>query len=841
MLHLPDIRDANRTGLPEMTPAPWREFLTAPLVPVALAATLGVLAAPILPVPSWVIVLVAVLGYVLTWFTRNVSSRSTILLLSAVALTAVAYTRWPVESTQQSAALFAERANGPIVLRGLLAEEPLRQKRSNSDPLEPVRRGDTDRAIIELEAVQTVEGWQPANGRIRLWVEHQSTLNDPPLLGLRVGDGVQITGRFRQNEGPKNPGERDNRQRDVEQRILGDVAVKQAEGSIVRLDDGGWSIAKLLGTLRFYAIDTLDHTLPATSTGVARALFLGDGSAMERQEWESYIRTGTVHVLAISGQHLVLLAAFLWIVLGSLGVPSTRAAWLVVFVVVTYAMLTGLRPSALRAAVMVFTACGAIVLRRPWHLPNSFALAWLIVLIQQPANVMDLGGRLSFLSVFVLIWGVGRWFVPRTKDPLDKLIDESRPLWLRVVRSILKAIGVMYAVNAVLFVANTPLLITEQNVASPVGLVVGPLLVLLTSVALVAGFLLLLLAWLPVVSHALAFITNICLQACSVSVHAADMIPGGTLWLPALPYWWLICFYGIATVVVLADWNVARLWLFGLSAWVLLAVLFLGWPTNTNDELRVTFLAVGHGTCVVIESPDGRCLLYDTGSLAGPDVVRKVVAPYLWHRGHRRIDEVFISHADADHFNGLGQLARRFPIGQVTLTPSFSTKPTNEVAEILSVLAERRIPHRTAQAGDQFHSGDVSMEVLHPPPVGPPGVENERSLVIVLKHAGHRILLTGDLEKAGTALVTQLPRVQADVIQAPHHGSQSAYTPEFRAWAGGKLVIATRGDLFRNTITELHSGTTTLDTHTAGAITIRSHRTGLLVECFREQSVTVVK
>jgi competence protein ComEC len=537
----------------------------------------------------------------------------------------------------------------------------------------------------------------------------------------------------------------------------------------------------------------------------------------------------------------VLLAAFLWLALGTVGVSSARAAWVVVFVVLAYAMLTGLRPSALRAAVMVFAACGAIVLRRPWHVANSFALAWLIVLIQQPSNVTDLGGRLSFLSVFVLIWGMGRLLVPKPVDPLERLIDESRPAWLRLLRAVGKYVGLLYLVNAVLFLANSPLLIAEQNVAAPVGLLVGPLLVLLTSVALVAGFLLLLLGWLPLVSHLLAFITNLCLQACSVSVHAADAIPGGTLWLPALPWWWVLGFYALAGAVVLLDSSQASRWLYGLAVWILVAVLFIGWPTSTNDELRVTFLAVGHGTCVVIETPDGRCLLYDTGSLAGPEVVRRVVAPYLWYRGHRRIDEVFISHADSDHFNGLGQLARRFPIGQVTLTPSFSTKPTREVAEIMTVLAERRIPHRVAIAGDQFQSGDVSIQVLHPPAEGPVGTENERSLVLLLQHAGHRILLTGDLEKAGTSFVTQLPRVQADVIQAPHHGSQLAYTQEFRGWASGNLVIATRGDLFRNTITSQHSGTTTLDTDSSGAITIRSHRTGLLVECFRDRSLNIVK
>ena len=74
-------------------------------------------------------------------------------------------------------------------------------------------------------------------------------------------------------------------------------------------------------------------------------------------------------------------------------------------------------------------------------------------------------------------------------------------------------------------------------------------------------------------------------------------------------------------------------------------------------------LPVGHGGCTVLETPDGRTLLYDAGALAGPEVTRRQIAPFLWSRGIRRIDEVILSHADLDHFNGLPSLLDRFAIG----------------------------------------------------------------------------------------------------------------------------------------------------------------------------------
>ncbi len=82
--------------------------------------------------------------------------------------------------------------------------------------------------------------------------------------------------------------------------------------------------------------------------------------------------------------------------------------------------------------------------------------------------------------------------------------------------------------------------------------------------------------------------------------------------------------------------------------------------------MRCTFLAVGHGGCTVLEAPDGRTLLYDAGALGGPEGDRPPNLAFLWHRGISRIDEVFLSHADLDHFNGLPALLDRFAVGQVT-------------------------------------------------------------------------------------------------------------------------------------------------------------------------------
>jgi competence protein ComEC len=327
----------------------------------------------------------------------------------------------------------------------------------------------------------------------------------------------------------------------------------------------------------------------------------------------------------------------------------------------------------------------------------------------------------------------------------------------------------------------------------------------------------------------------------------------GHAYSPAPPTWWLAGFYGLVAGAVLLAGRCSRQFFVGVLVWTAFG-LVLSLQSRTSDEARVTFLAVGHGGCVVIETPDGRVLLYDAGTTAGPDAVRRVVAPYLWRRGIGRIDEVFLSHADLDHFNGLPELLRRFPVGRVTVTPTFADKESPGVASALAALESHGVPRRVVRAGDRFTAGSVTFDVLHPPASGPDGNENARSLVLLMRHEGHTILLTGDLEGEGQRLATSAPIAPVDVMLAPHHGAKNANAPKgspeapepgvMAAWARPKLVVSSQRA--GTETAHLHAsygaaGATVWDTPTAGAVTVRSHSSGLVAEAHRTGELRVVR
>ena len=97
-------------------------------------------------------------------------------------------------------------------------------------------------------------------------------------------------------------------------------------------------------------------------SGVAAALLLGEGSGMTGDDWDQYLRTGVIHVLAISGQHLVVLAGFLWLAIGTLGVRRRHATLFVALFLISYALLTGGRPPVMRSAWMIAAYSGGILL-----------------------------------------------------------------------------------------------------------------------------------------------------------------------------------------------------------------------------------------------------------------------------------------------------------------------------------------------------------------------------------------------------------------------------------------------------------------------------------------------
>jgi competence protein ComEC len=221
------------------------------------------------------------------------------------------------------------------------------------------------------------------------------------------------------------------------------------------------------------------------------------------------------------------------------------------------------------------------------------------------------------------------------------------------------------------------------------------------------------------------------------------------------------------------------------------------WRSVTPCGLRVTFLDVGQGDAIVIESPTGRVLVVDAGALSLDDPERnaghRVVLPFLRGRGIHRVDVLLLTHPDADHIGGAATLLERLSVGLLMDNGQEYTIPLMQ--PILKAARKRGVLHHAARRGQKLElGGGVTAEILAPNAPNAPEKANDASIVVRLLYGKTTFLLTGDAEAtAEQALLVSGSPLRCDVLKAGHHGSRTSTTPEFLAATRPRIAIISAG------------------------------------------------
>ncbi|MBZ0135702.1 MAG: ComEC/Rec2 family competence protein [Planctomycetes bacterium] len=601
----------------------------------------------------------------------------------------------------------------------------------------------------------------PATGLVKIYA--------PPGTDLPLNARVSAIGKLSRPRRAGNPGEFDSRARYANRGISHTLTVKDA-AQIVIVDAPAALDPRALAPWvhkKFHAL--IGSRMPRERAAILGATLLGERGNLTREQRAKFVRSGTVHLLVVSGLHVGLLAGAVVLVLRMLG-ADPRKAWAAAAVVTLgYLFVTGIQPSVLRATSMVVIyAMGKVLLRRPDPL-NVLGASALVSLAFNPRDVAELGFQLSYLAVLGILVIAPALRLRGTltdSERLARLPRERMADWIGASVRISLAVGLV----------TWPLLAHSVHVISPIMLVtnllVGPLLTAMLAVALLSP-----LAVIPLAGRAIAWLLSMLAGLLDLTATTFAAIPYGHLFLPSPPVWWLAGYYVCLAAVVLAP-RFAFPRVLGAAAWLVWLALLPTLSLANADEpgpVRVTALDVGQGQCVVLEVPAGPCVVLDCGSTSIGGVGERILAPYLWERGRRVIDVLLISHADADHVNGLPQLFERFDVSRVYVSEVFDDDDTG--AALLAWLEARTDVH-ILRRGDRLQIADgLSLRCLWPDAdyaralMHEPARRNEAGLVLELAAGERRVLLPSDVETTGLAGV--LPHVgRADVLFAPHQGSR---------------------------------------------------------------------
>ncbi|MEC9004498.1 MAG: ComEC/Rec2 family competence protein [Planctomycetota bacterium] len=677
-------------------------------------------------------------------------------------------------------ALQAISRGTPLAVPGPIAE------RGAMDTADPEYR-----LALDVVAVRDGLRWKRATGQA-------ICLLTGTMDYVQPGDRLHLWVHGQRIAAPKNPGEFPVSDYYRAQRTL--VRLSGAGSSVRVLEPAvGKKLSRMVQWLRQRAARRFEEYLPVPQAVLASAILVGQRERLDPGRREAFLVTGTLHLLVVSGFHVGILASGAWL-LGRLGLVSRRKMlWIVILLAIGYAILTGGRSPVSRATTWVVVICGARLCGRPIFAANTIALAGLLLLIRNPGCLFDPGTQLSFLAVLALARGLQRSLESQETDPLDQLIRRSRPWWYRLSGALFSRGCRLMWLSLLIWAATAPLVLYHFHVLSYTSVVLNLVLYVPMVLVMFSGLVVLSLGQIRVLAMGAAWVCRANLLLIESIVQWFQGLDGSHTWGPGLPATGLLLCYLLAGLSLywlrVRDRHGLRsllILLFMVVAGIVVPLWHGQW-LRPRDGLRCTFIAVGHGTSVLLEMPGGENWLYDAGSLGKPETAGRRIAAVLWSRGIRRLDRILISHADVDHYNALPYLLNRFEVRSIGMPSVMARTLVTTCPGIYRAGQEGAVPFLNLQAGDLSWVGSVRIAVMHPPDQGVPGSDNANSLVISTAYQGQHLILPGDVEGRGLERLLASPLPDCSILMAPHHGSLHSAPDRVAEWSQPEWVILSSG------------------------------------------------
>lgn len=564
------------------------------------------------------------------------------------------------------------------------------------------------------------------------------------------GDQLRLFGIAERIAPPRNPGEFDMRAYLARQDVYHGLLVRYPENGRLLSHAGGNPIWRASQQSRKWMQAALSQGLEDSPEihGLISGMVLGARDETPDEIEEQFQQTGTLHLFAVSGLNVAIVAHLLWIIAVAARIPRRWAIALIIPALFFYAAITGLNTSSVRAALMGAILLGGFFVERRVLLINSVAAAGFLILCWDTNQVFSTGFQLSFAVVLAIIFFsdplyrffIGWWepdpFLPRSL--LGHVPRFSERAWHAIARGL--------SVSLAAWIGSAFLILPYFHLITPISLLANLVVVPLAFFVLAVGLVSLLLA--PFAS-------------------ALTVIFNNANWSLA----WLI----LGAVQLFARAPASHFYLERPR-----------WPDGAHTE--VTVLDLNEGAAVHLRS-EGRDWLFDPGAERD---FKRVVRSYLRSRGVNRLDGLTLSHGDATHIGAAGMIMHAFRPRLLVDSPLPDRSTVHR--KLIAEAGERSIPRKLVVAGDEFPiSKSVTARVLFPPRQFRGRIADDQALVVQIILPGkRRVLLMSDSGDATErALVEQRVDLRSELLIKGQHHSGVSGSRHFLDAVQPQAVIAT--------------------------------------------------
>lgn len=533
-------------------------------------------------------------------------------------------------------------------------------------------------------------------------------------------------------------------------------------------------------------IDNINKNMPQRTRNLLLGILIGERDNIQEDIIESFKTSNLSHILAVSGAHTSYIILGITYMISKSKTPKKIGYIITIIALLLFIIITGATYSVIRACIMAIIVIGAKLCYRKENFVTSICTSLLIILIQNPFAINDIGLKLSFMgTIGIIIFN---------KNITNLFIK------LKIKEKIAKILSITFSAQLMII----PITILNFNTISLTFFISNLLASPLLGIIIILGFISIFISFiLEPISKILFLVLNIFLELLILISRLTGKIPGSSILVKtpniifAIIYYILILFSNYFFLIkknptrrfhkklikIITIKNIEKV-VKTIVMVLLIILLFTSLIRIINPKLKIYFMDVGQGDSTLIVTPKNKKILIDGG-----EGKNNILLPYLLDRRINKIDYVMISHFDSDHCNGLIEVIEKINVKNIII--SRQSEESEEYKNILNIIKQKNIKVRIVKEKDKiFIEKDLYMEILNPAEKLEFQDLNNNSIVAKLIYINFSMLFTGDIEKVEENLADKYKNnLKSTVLKVSHHGSKTSSSEEFLKYVKPRIAL----------------------------------------------------
>ncbi|MFH1836953.1 MAG: DNA internalization-related competence protein ComEC/Rec2 [Candidatus Omnitrophota bacterium] len=607
----------------------------------------------------------------------------------------------------------------------------------------------------------------------KTWGKILVSVMDPEYIPL-IGDEIAITGKISLPKGKTNPSGYDHGKHLKYEGIYSTMfSPSIRQNAVTGLYHGPFlSTKRGLSKIRRHAEKILDRYIGKDTAALVKSALLGIRSDVTERVKEALTKTGTMHILAVSGLHIGILV-FIFISILSFFIPSKKTVYLSAIVMIfAFVVIAGGRPSSLRAAIMgAFIMLSALSGRRS-DIMNALGFSAFLIVFFDPGQLFGAGFILSYIAVLSIVY-----ITPFTDAVICRVLGREK---LSFPNKIVTYMMKLFSVSIAIWIGMMPIAAYYFRIIPFTTALVNLAAIPFLFIVIVLGLLIICMGSMSIfypVTRLISLGLDSAVRSFIKFTEVVERIPISFVKVGAPSFWIIfIAYAAIAAILYFKNKEKRAIRLFMLLLFLSNIFVWDELMKGPPKDLSVTFFDSGKSDTIFFEFPDGGSALIDCGKGAG----KNIIEPYLRDRGVRKIDCVFITHFHEDHCGGVPYILKNFNIGAI-VTGDLVNRQNIYFDNLCKIMKEKKVKEIKVSRGDSISgSEDLRFIILNPCRNRAYDKENESSLVMkgVYKNE-NSILFCGDIENRTIEELSQFDgALKSDIVKVPHHGTLPARDTE---------------------------------------------------------------